>query len=97
MRSRAEAANEGPWAPETNHSGYHQDIWSELGAGRRFQLGGDFVPPDAEHIASWHPAVALAVADWLDSVADRDGTCRSVESEPALAVADAYLNVAGAG
>lgn len=23
----------------------------------------------AEHIASWHPAVALAVADWLDSIA----------------------------
>jgi hypothetical protein len=24
---------------------------------------------DATHIASWHPAVALAVADWLDSAA----------------------------
>lgn len=23
----------------------------------------------AEHIASWHPVVALAVADWLDSAA----------------------------
>lgn len=23
-----------------------------------------------EHIASWHPAVALAVADWLDEAAD---------------------------
>lgn len=26
---------------------------------------------DAEHIASWHPAVALAVADWLDDIATR--------------------------
>lgn len=26
---------------------------------------------DAAHIASWHPAVALAVADWLDGVAER--------------------------
>lgn len=26
---------------------------------------------DAEHIASWHPAVALAVADWLDREADK--------------------------
>ena len=25
---------------------------------------------DAEHIASWHPAVALAVADWLNKFAD---------------------------
>lgn len=28
-------------------------------------------PADAEHIASWHPAVALAVADWLDATAER--------------------------
>jgi hypothetical protein len=26
--------------------------------------------PDADHIASWHPAVALAVADWLECVAE---------------------------
>jgi hypothetical protein len=25
---------------------------------------------DADHIASWHPAVALAVADWLEQWAD---------------------------
>jgi hypothetical protein len=25
---------------------------------------------NAEHIASWHPAVALAVADWLESTAN---------------------------
>lgn len=25
---------------------------------------------DAAHIASWHPAVALAVADWLDLMAE---------------------------
>lgn len=26
---------------------------------------------EAEHIASWHPAVALAVADWLEGVGER--------------------------
>lgn len=34
--------------------------------------GEDDVPgthEDAEHIASWHPAVALAVANWLDRMA----------------------------
>jgi hypothetical protein len=29
-------------------------------------VSDEFEPEDAEHIASWHPAVALAVADWLD-------------------------------
>lgn len=51
-------------------------------------LGG--APFNAEHIASWHPAVALAVADWLDSAASG-----YVEAEPlidaALVVARAYL------
>jgi hypothetical protein len=46
-----------------------------------------------EHIASWHPAVALAVADWLDSAADED------EFFPldhrAEAVARAYLGHPG--
>lgn len=27
-------------------------------------------PDDAAHIASWHPAVALAVAEWLDIMAE---------------------------
>lgn len=60
---------------------------------------------DAEHIASWHPAVALAVADWLDreaveheryvSQAVRDSTVRTAYADErarhALAVARAYL------
>lgn len=55
---------------------------------------------NANHIASWHPAVALAVADWLDHEAAR---CESNEEHggnptavwsraaDALAVARAYL------
>jgi hypothetical protein len=62
---------------------------------------------DADHIASWHPAVTLAVADWLDGVAlhlearideewlDLDGDPISPEDThaigSALAVARAYL------
>jgi hypothetical protein len=53
---------------------------------------------DAEHIASWHPAVALAVADWLDLIANwrgPDGERRWDQSDScdfaALAVARAYL------
>ena len=45
---------------------------------------------DAEHIASWHPAVALAVADWLDATASTLVTYRAGYAE-ALIVARAYL------
>lgn len=58
---------------------------------------------DAEHIASWHPAVALAVADWLDATATRIDAGRDPQhggrrnhswrgSREALAVARAYLD-----
>jgi hypothetical protein len=52
---------------------------------------------DAEHIASWHPAVALAVADVLDCAAfmihaDRAPVFeRTALAQKALAVARAYL------
>lgn len=59
----------------------------------------------ATHIASWHPAVALAVADWLDEVSrffDGMAVTNYYKTEPndllthplvrpALAVAAAYL------
>lgn len=44
----------------------------------------------AEHIASWSPAVALAVADWLDVTAQDVGTS-SLAFHAASAVAEAYL------
>jgi len=50
------------------------------------------------HYQSWHPAVALAVADWLEASALRadeveaDGmTYGGTDGRPALAVARAYL------
>jgi hypothetical protein len=52
---------------------------------------------DAAHIAAWHPAVALAVADWLDAEARRFEECQeflpamSGVDPNALAVARAYL------
>lgn len=61
MRERAEAATSGPW--ERNGD----DIW----------MPGDViavttcrdVTADVDHIASWHPIVALAVADSLFAAA----------------------------
>jgi hypothetical protein len=78
MRERAEAATEGPWSAEAIGSeGYH--VFGPNGS--RAPMKGrarvaactwqdwDEVKADADHIASWHPAVALAVADWLDAEA----------------------------
>lgn len=46
---------------------------------------------NGSYICGMDPAVALAVADWLDVVASRDPTGQSVEAEPAIAVARTYL------
>lgn len=55
----------------------------------------------ADHIASWHPGVALAVADWLDGIASKEaarvscGTRYPVTGiDEALTVARAYLGEA---
>lgn len=91
MRERAEAATPGPWVtgsvnPRTNGMTWFGNLDPEI-PGPLGEAGGR----DAQHIASWHPAVALAVANWLDETA-------VIASEPggwvpgeALAVARAYL------
>lgn len=97
MRDRARAANAGPWKwTEQTHNEWY-GIQSEFDA-----LGTMFDPSDAFHVASWHPAVALAVADWLDTAAwqweqvDRDqewpdSRKTTAHLEDDLAVARAYL------
>lgn len=50
--------------------------------------------PVSAHIASWHPAVALSVADWLDYTASYVPTGKRGWTDAmthALAVATAYL------
>lgn len=56
MRERAEAVDD--W--------YSAEAWATTAP-----MNLPIEQPDAEHIASWHPAVALAVADWLDAMASR--------------------------
>lgn len=45
----------------------------------------------SRHIASWHPNIALAVADWLDN---EDLMCGGYPNILAVAVARAYLGEA---
>jgi len=54
---------------------------------------------DAIFDASWDPAVALAVADWLQSVFDNLSTYNAMthESQAAMRVARAYLGSEAAG
>lgn len=50
---------------------------------------------EAEHIASWHPLVAAAVADWLERAADDDAEDMQCDHwDHALKVALAYLGEA---
>lgn len=86
MRRRAQAASRGPWS--TGSDGL---VWApRIGD----PVSGSTEIPDAEHIASWHPAVTLAVADWLESVTSRCdayGITGSVDETYAVDVVRAYL------
>ena len=87
MRQRAEAATEGPWRSQRGPG--ESVVAATEGIAQMTSLRPR---EDRRHIASWHPAVALAVADWLDVQAERVevGFCGKV-GEQALTVARAYL------
>ena len=109
MRKRAEAATPGPWRPVS--ALYQDDAFSavlddrgDVDDPRTWLVGSGLgaVNPagTVDHIASWHPLVALAVADWLeveaaaaDLVANDPVTAKAVglPDKRALAVARAYL------
>lgn len=103
MRERAEAATPGPWRPvaglwrtETfaaviGPKGVPDDAGTWLMATGR---GAASQEADADHAASWHPLVALAVADCLDAAATAWET-GDVGWGEALAVARAYLGQEG--
>lgn len=111
MRERAEAATPGPWEHHRDHGGRETGDGELLignigdsGGGRR---AADFIgkcwgwgpqQPNAAHIASWHPAVALAVADWLDGEAGyvERHAASDLTTARALAVARTYLGRADA-
>ena len=75
MRERAEAAPTAPWTcRETTHGDpangpTHMVVENSHGliSDHDYDRWGG---TSAVHIASWHPAVALAVADWLEAEAD---------------------------
>lgn len=77
MRERAEAATEGPWRfepegdSECGEPGCCSDYWENRIWGGGVVIAESHLTsgPDSTHIASWHPAVALAVAKAMGDVA----------------------------
>ena len=80
IRERANAATPGPWHVCDEPEWSEEDGRGVCGPAHEpiARLAEDWYEPDpgeptaendADHIASWHPAVALAVADWLEQMA----------------------------
>jgi hypothetical protein len=103
MRIRAKSATtwDGNWRVHADRPGrvieVKGDGWDDAIVASCIDYGGtENGGHRAPHIASWHPAVALAVADWLDAIADQfepiwQGPHVPKELADALAVARAYL------
>jgi hypothetical protein len=78
LRERAEAATRGPWLRAADHSlarGQYADNdlgwWDGEYAAPVGSTGdGDEATADARYIATVHPGVGLALADWLDKAAE---------------------------
>jgi hypothetical protein len=95
IRQRAEAATEGPW--ESLDGGDRLVAW-KLDPSGRFDDDFDYVVDEpianaanAEHIASWHPGVALAVAALLNSLADLYAAGIAEPQPLPMAIVRAYL------
>lgn len=99
MREQAEAAvlacGDEPWLFDYGYPGY--DVRNSVGV----KVSENSTEETAEHIASWHPAVALAVADLLDSIASfrehllvEEGFFTPPEPDLVVALARAYLGEA---
>jgi hypothetical protein len=98
MRERAGTLPAGPWRTSGNSDdqSFVQDAEQLLDVEVHVSDGyySDFAGTvrAAEHIASWHPAVALAVADWLDYQANYGHLTRHISgSDAPERVARAYL------
>lgn len=102
MRKRTVNTTEGRWELGTTstlymsgQAGYVMRVDGKPGV--RASLSA--MPSDAEHMISWDPAVAVAVAGWLETVADmwvipsevRHYSARASVQECAVEVARAYL------
>jgi hypothetical protein len=66
LRERAEDANPGPWSADRNAVRTGRDALA-LTYDIHFGNDHDQTRKDAAYIATMHPGVGLALADWLDA------------------------------
>ena len=90
MRERAGLAMPGPWVAFWPGDGTTRVV--EQVSGERDEVAACGSIAESDHIASWHPAVALAVADWLDAEAWLLDSL-----EPFVSMFDAALNQVSGG
>lgn len=75
MRERAEGAADrspSPWLLGTEDPTgkvFAAGVVTLTDHNEELSVAEGFSAQECQHIASWHPAVALAVADWLDATA----------------------------
>jgi hypothetical protein len=68
LRERATAASKAPWSPEPL---YDLSVWSEANDDCQIvSVGTSGSHDDLRYIATMHPGVGLALADWLDTRAE---------------------------
>ena len=110
MRERAEAAAESSPAPWVVDSEVASRLPAPYGVvflddeGSPISVVESYSWAEVTHVASWHPAVALAVANWLEEEAGSEEEARRTalpglegfldafpDMDAALAVARAYL------
>ena len=92
MRNRAARATPGPWGSSSKRTTPNTILTRITKQGvtvAEARNHGQGIS-DLNHLSHWHPAVALAVADWLDVVAETSSPTRAGFDE-ALAVAREYL------
>lgn len=72
MRERASAATQGPWAVQRGYATGVTDIWMPDDARGCYAVTafGTKHRENGQHIVSWQPEVALAVAKWIEAVLD---------------------------
>lgn len=97
MRERAQGATAGRWIELGVLDADRGERWNAVGTERDIEVEVarlEYSPDgscNTAHIASWHPAVALAVADLLDMAATHQVGFTPVAREHITAVARTYL------
>lgn len=94
MRDRARNATPGPWETDSDDCCVGSAPMNRPGDDYWVLMRPGATRGDLAHIASWHPAVALAVADWLEaeaSAADREYEGDPTYFLPSVTVARTYL------